>query len=81
MEFEKLTVHHYDISKENEKRVTLSPNNINLLATNIEDTIINGLSLRKVTVLFLQGDPIDLLVNHADLEKMERAIGSFYLEE
>jgi hypothetical protein len=79
MELQKLTVRNYDELPENEKRITLSPDKINLVAAGIEDIKINGRALRQVTVLFLDGGSVDLVVDHADLELLEGAIGSFCL--
>ena len=77
MEFTKLTLHHYSTDSSEERRITLSPSNINVIAAGVEDTAVNGRSLRTATVLFSDGTSIDLLINHADLELLEGAVGSF----
>ena len=79
MEFQKLTVHHYSVNPEEERRITLSPMNISLVAAATEDTMLNGRSLRNVTVLFGDGGSVDMTINHSDLELLETAIGSFCL--
>jgi len=79
MELSRLTVRNYDELPENEKRITLSPDKINLIAADVEDIKINGRALRHVTVLFMDGGSVDLVVDHADLSLLEGAIGSFYL--
>jgi hypothetical protein len=80
MEFQKLTIHHYDEDPKEERRITLSPANIAVVAACIEDISVKGRSLRKVTVLFLDGASVDLTINHSDLELLEAATGSFCLE-
>ena len=79
MEFQKLTVHHYGETAEDDRRITLSPQNIHLVAAKVEDSNVNGRSVREVTVLFTDGGSADMVVNHSDLELLESAIGSFYL--
>ena len=55
MEFQKLVVHHYAEDPTEERRITLSPQNINIVAAHVEDVKINGRSLRHATVLFADG--------------------------
>jgi hypothetical protein len=74
---QKLTVYHYSEIKEEERRITLSPVNITVIAAETEDVVVNGRNLRKTAVLFVDGNSIDLLLNHSDLEMLEGAIGSF----
>lgn len=81
MQLQKLTVHHYAEIAEEERRITLSPMNITVIAANVEDTLVNGRSVRPVTVLFTDGGSIDLVVNHADLELLESAVGTFCFGE
>lgn len=80
MEFQKLTVYHYAEDSKEERRITFSPQKINLVAAEPEDTIINGRSLRNVSLLFDDGASVDVTINHADLEMLEMAIGAFCLE-
>jgi Mg2+/citrate symporter len=80
MEFQKLTVKHYAENATDERRITLSPANIIVVAAAMEDIVLGGRSLRPVQVLFAQGESIDLLINHADLELLEAATGSFCLD-
>ena len=77
MEFQKLTVHCYAEDAADERRITLSPQNINVVAAHTEDVTINARSLRHVTVLFADGGSVDLVINHSDLELLEGAVGSF----
>lgn len=79
MQLQKLTLHHYGETTTDDRRITLSPMNITVVAAAIEDSMVNGRSLRQVTVLFGDGGSIDLNINHADLELIEGAIGSFCL--
>lgn len=80
MELQKLTVHNYSENKDEERRITLSPDKITVVAAGVEDVLLNGRSLRTATILFLDGGSIDLLINHADLEMIEGAIGSYCFE-
>ena len=77
MEFQKLTLSHYSDKPEEERRVTLSPGNIIAVAAEMEDTTVANRSLRAVTVMFLDGGSIDLVINHADLESLENAVGAY----
>ena len=79
MEFQKLTVHHYADLEEEDRRITISPMNVALVAAETEDMTVRGRSLRHVTVLFTDGGSTDLSINHSDLELLEGAIGSFCL--
>lgn len=77
MEMKKLTVHCYAENLEDERRVTLSPMNINVVAAEIDDVKVNNRSLRHVTILLSDGGSIDLLLNHADLDLLESVVGAF----
>jgi len=79
LELQKLTLHHYSADPSEERRITLSPNNIAVVAAHVEDVVVNGRSLRSVSVLFLDQGAVDLLLNHSDLELLESAVGSFSL--
>ena len=79
MEFKNLTITHYAAVKEEERRITMSPSNIALIAAKTEDVEINGRSLREVSVLFMDGESVDVVVNHSDLQLMEEAIGAYSL--
>lgn len=76
----KLTVHHYSEKSDEERRITLSPGQISFVAAGTEDVIVNNRSLRSVAVLFLDGGSVDLFLNHADLEMLESAVGTYYLQ-
>ena len=77
MEFQKLTLSHYSDIPEEERRVTLSPGNIVAVAAEMEDKTVANRSLRAVTIMFLDGGSIDLVINHADLETLESAVGAY----
>jgi len=79
MEFQKLTVYCYNEDPKEDRRITLSPINITIIAAHVEDEVINGRSLRRVAILFVDGGSVEMLVNHSDLELLEGAIGSFCL--
>jgi hypothetical protein len=80
MEFQKLTVHHYADNTVDDKRITISPSNVAMIAADVDDSTVNGRSVRHVTVLFLDGGSATISINHQDLETLEGAIGSFCLE-
>lgn len=80
MEMQKLTVHCYAELPEEERRVTLSPSLITAIVAHNEDITLNGRSLRYVTVVFMDGNSLELIVNHADLNTLEEAIGSYCFE-
>lgn len=79
MEMQVLRVDHHSEDPTEEKRITLSPSNIVLVAASMEDTTVKGRSLRAVTVLFADGASIDLCVDHSDLLKIESAVGGYFL--
>ncbi len=79
MEFQKLVVYHYGETSEDDRRVTISPMQVNLIAFETEDTIVNGRSLRRASVLFSDGSSCDLAVNHQDMSTLEEAVGAYCL--
>lgn len=79
MEFQILRVHHYGEKPEEDRRITISPSMVTTVAASVEDVVLNGRSLRNVSVLYDSGGSIDITINHADLELLESAIGSFCL--
>lgn len=79
MHMQILRVQHYGETPADDRRVTIQVANINTVVAMNEDTEINGRSLRHVSVLYVSGNSIDLTVNHADLELLESATGSFCL--
>ena len=80
MELQRLTVINYaETADEKDKRITLSPSQITLIAADVNDVKLNGRELRHVTVLFLDGASVDLLINNSDLNDLEGAVGSYFL--
>jgi len=79
MEFQKLTVHTYSETIEDERRITIAPMKVVMIAAKLEDIMIRGLSVRPITVLFDDGEATDLVVNSQDLLLLEDAVGSFCL--
>lgn len=77
MEMEVLRVHHYGAKTEDDRRVTISPGMVTAISAGVDDEMINGRSLRRISVSLVDGGSLDLSVNHADLSLLERAIGSF----
>ena len=75
-----LTVLHYGETESENKRITLSPMNVCLVAADAEDCTVQSRSLRKVSVLFVEGGSVDLCVNHSDMTNIEQAVGTYALE-
>ena len=75
-----LRVHHYGSTKDEDRRITLSPNLITTVAAHVEDIDLRKLSLREVCVLFSDGGSLDLVINHADLTMLEEAIGTYFMD-
>ena len=74
---EKLTVHCYAENLEEERRITISPSNVTVVAANIEDKVLRGLTPREVAVLFADGGSIELLLNYQDMETLEQVVGLY----
>jgi hypothetical protein len=79
MDFKKLTVHHYSEDPTEERRITISPMNITVIAAAIDDIKIGPRTVRAISVLFVDGGSIELNVSHMDLEVLEEAVGSYCL--
>lgn len=79
MEVQRLTMHSYSEDIAQERRITISPMQVSIVAAAIEDITIRGLSLRNVDIMFADGQSIALILNHADLSTLESAIGSYCL--
>lgn len=75
-----LRVMHYGETEAENKRITLSPMNLLALAADIEDVTVQGRSLRNVVALAVEGSNLPLCVDHADLELLESAVGSYIIE-
>lgn len=80
MEFQRLTVHHHAEDPKESRRITFSPMQIMAVVATEDDIVVNNRALRAVSVLFTEGNSVDVLVNHADLERLEAAIGSYCLD-
>lgn len=72
-----LTVHCYAEDPTQERRVTLSPGLITVIAAATEDTMISGKARRMVTVMFVDSSSLDLFLDCSDLLMLEETIGSF----
>jgi hypothetical protein len=70
-----LTFTHYGDTPEENARMTLSPVSIKLLAA-YEDTK-QGRPVKRVSVLFLEGDVTEIFVSDMDLLTIERAVGMY----
>lgn len=70
-----LTVQHFGETEEENTRITLSPLNIKMTAAN--PTIRQNREMFKVSVLFLEGDSVELFVTEMDLLQIERAVGMY----
>jgi len=79
MELEVLRVLSYGETPEQDLRITISPMNVLAIVAENEDSTIQGRAVRRVDVLLGEGEQLSVVVNHQDLELLERAIGSFCL--
>jgi len=77
MEMQTLRVHSYGDVAEDDRRVTIAPNNVVALAASTDDVQVQGRSLRAISVLFVDGGAMDLVVDHADLQLLEDTIGAY----
>jgi hypothetical protein len=77
MEMQTLRVHSYGETPEDDRRVTIAPNNVVALAASTDDVQVQGRSLRAISVLFVDGGAMDLVVDHADLQLLEDTIGAY----
>lgn len=76
-----LRVDHYGDTEQDNKRFTLAPTEVVALIADPDDVAIQGRQLRRVTALMKDGMSIDLIVNHADLESLEKAVGAYMLPD
>jgi hypothetical protein len=75
-----LTVHCYAEDPTQERRVTMRLALITVIAAATEDTVISGKPRRIVTVMFMDGASLDVVLDHSDLTMLEEAIGSYCFE-
>ena len=80
MNLQTLTLHCYAENPSEERRMTLTPYKIDFVSAAVDDIVVNGRSLRQVSVIFDEGLSCDLIINHADLEKLEAAVGAYCLD-
>ncbi len=80
MEIQVLKVHHYGESEAEDRRIVLSPQNLLMVASGLEDVVIRGRTLATVSILDISGNCISLNLSHADLATLESAIGSYCLQ-
>lgn len=78
-----LTVSNYGLQDDGtflKARVTVAPHMIQVIIAGEEtQATIEGRELKKVNVLLLDGNNIELLISEVDLISMERAIGTYIL--
>jgi hypothetical protein len=80
MNLQTLTLYCYAENPSEERRMTLTPYKIDFVSAAVDDIVVNGRSLRQVSVIFDEGLSCDLIINHADLEKLEAAVGAYCLD-
>lgn len=74
-----LQVHHYanqnglNNSPEEDAKVTLNPYSLQTVVS--RDIEVNGVKLKKVTIIFVDSGAIDLNVNFMDAQSIEDAVG------
>lgn len=70
-----LTVMHLGETEEENARITFSPMNVKMLAA-LDDTR-QGRPVKKVSVLFIEGDNTEIFISEIDLLTFERAVGMY----
>lgn len=70
-----LTFTHFGETEAENARMTLSPMNVKLLAA-FDDTR-QGRPVKRVSVLFLEGDSVEVFVSEMDLLQIEQAVGMY----
>lgn len=73
-----LTVQNFGDTEAENGRVTLAPMAIKMVAS-FDDTK-QGRSLKRLHVLFLEGDNVELYVSEMDALTIEQAIGTYGFE-
>lgn len=78
-----LTVSNYGIEEGGKfikARVTLAPHMIQVVIAGEEtQTVVEGRELKRVNILLVDGNNIELLISEVDLISIERAIGTYIL--
>jgi hypothetical protein len=70
-----LTFTHFGESEAENARMTLSPMNVKLLAA--FDDMRQGRPVKRVSVLFVEGDSVEIFVSEMDLLTIEQAVGMY----
>ena len=81
MEMHTLRVYHYGATPEEDRRITLSPANVAMLASETEDVQVQGRTVRNISVLFVDGGSVGVTVAHDDLELLEATIGAYCFDQ
>lgn len=78
-----LTLSNYGVQEDGKvikARVTLAPHMIQVVIAGEETQfVMEGREIKKVNVLLLDGNNIELLISEVDLISLERAIGTYIL--
>jgi hypothetical protein len=75
-----LKVIHFGDTPEENRAITFSPGSIRLVAAEQGITIKQDRPLRSATVLFNEGDNVEVVISDYDLEVLERVIGGYDFE-
>lgn len=70
-----LTFTHYGVTEAENARMTLAPLSIKLLAA--VDDERQGRPVKRVSVMFLEADTVEIFVSELDLLQIEQAVGGY----
>jgi len=73
-----LTVTSYGETPEEDLRVTLNGQVIKMVAA--KDVVAQGRSAKETTILFMDSEPVTLILNLVDLMQLESVIGAYSFE-
>jgi hypothetical protein len=75
-----LKVKHYGETFDESKWVTICPMNVKLVEADVSVTIRQNTTVTKVTVVFLEGDSIELYLTDYDQNVLESVVGFYDLD-
>lgn len=70
-----LTLQHYGETPEEDQRVTLSAISIKMVAAQLGT--MQGRPVNLTSILFLDSDPVNLVLNDIDLRQLESVVGTY----
>lgn len=74
-----LTLTHYGPTEAENRIVTLSLINIAMIAAEVENVSLQNRQVRRLQVLLLDGEAVDLALSDLDLHQLQQAVGVYVL--